>query len=58
MGNADRVKRLNDHKTYILDVPSSEIKTAMGKGSFSATTDFSRIKELDAVIICVPYTAL
>ena len=50
----NRVARLNKGVSYILDVPSSEIKEVMSSGLFFATTDFSRIKKLDAVIICVP----
>lgn len=50
----DRVKRLNSGKSYILDVKTQDIKEAMAKKSFIVTTDFGRIKECDAVIICVP----
>jgi len=50
----DRVARLNRGESYILDVQQSELKDVMDEGLFSATNDFSRIKELDAVIICVP----
>ncbi len=49
-----RVARLNKHQSYILDVTSQEIKEAMKDGSFTVTTDFSHIKKMDAVIICVP----
>ncbi len=50
----DRIKRLNSHKSYILDVSSADIKDAMAKKRFAVTADFGRIKECDAVIICVP----
>lgn len=50
----DRVVKLNKGQSFILDVTSSEIKEAMKGGAFSVTTDFSQIKKLDAVIICVP----
>ncbi|MFA5142550.1 MAG: nucleotide sugar dehydrogenase [Candidatus Omnitrophota bacterium] len=50
----DRIARLNKAQSYILDVTSSEISSAMKGGTLSVTTDFSFIKGLDAVIICVP----
>ena len=50
----DRVSRLNSGTSYILDVPSSDIKAALKDKTLMATTDFSAIKYLDAVIICVP----
>lgn len=50
----DRVARLKSGRPYILDVSSSEIKEALKAGRLTVTTDFSLIKGLDAVIICVP----
>ncbi|MDP2913204.1 MAG: nucleotide sugar dehydrogenase [Candidatus Omnitrophota bacterium] len=50
----DRVVRLKKGKSYILDVSSSDIKEAMASGRLVVSTDFSLIKALDAVIICVP----
>jgi len=50
----DRVSRLNSGTSYILDVPSSDIKAALKDKTLMATTNFSAIKYLDAVIICVP----
>ncbi|MFH1791054.1 MAG: nucleotide sugar dehydrogenase [Candidatus Omnitrophota bacterium] len=50
----DRVEKIKDGICYILDVPVSDIKRVVRAGKFSATTDFSCIKETDAVIICVP----
>src|SRR3989338_7687718 len=50
----DRVARLNRGESYILDVPASEIIRAKREKTLAATADFSVIKELDAVIICVP----
>lgn len=49
----NKVGRLKMGKTHILDVSSEEIKEALKEG-FVVTSDFSRIRELDAVIICVP----
>ncbi|MCX5680027.1 MAG: nucleotide sugar dehydrogenase [Candidatus Omnitrophica bacterium] len=50
----DRVKRLKASKSYILDVPSQDIKKAILGGYLLVTTDFSNIKKSDAIIICVP----
>lgn len=38
----------------VLDVPDKELRTAMEKGLFEATTDFSALAKADAVSICVP----
>lgn len=50
----DRVKRLKKGESYILDVPASDLLIAKKTKKFHVTTDFSVIKKLDAVIICVP----
>ncbi|MFA6142150.1 MAG: nucleotide sugar dehydrogenase [Candidatus Omnitrophota bacterium] len=49
-----RLAKLGKGISYILDVPSSEIKDAISKRKFAITNDFMHIKKLDAVIICVP----
>lgn len=41
-------------KNYIGDVRDEDLATAVKAGTLAATTDFSRIRECDAVIICVP----
>jgi UDP-N-acetyl-D-glucosamine dehydrogenase len=41
-------------QSYIKHVEQSAIVELMGSGKFSASTDFSHIKEVEAVIICVP----
>ncbi len=45
---------LNKGQSYIKHISSEKIKSAVDKGYFSATTDFSRLPEVDAIIICVP----
>jgi len=50
----DRVEKLNRGESYILDVPRSDIALVKKEGLLSVTTDFSIIRQLDAVIICVP----
>ena len=39
--------------SYIYRIPAAEIKDARAHG-FDATSDFSRLREMDAIIICVP----
>lgn len=48
-----KVSKLNKGQSYIEHIKSSEILRAIETG-FSATTDFSRVKECDALILCVP----
>ena len=49
-----RVLKLGKGLSYILDIPSSEIREAISSGKFAVTNGFSSIRETDAVIICVP----
>src|SRR5947209_12763915 len=49
-----KVELLNNRQSYIKHVPQSAIAELVGSGKFSASTEFSRIKEVEAVIICVP----
>ncbi len=48
-----KVDSLNDGKSYIEHIHSGGIEKAV-KSGFEATTDFSRISECDAIILCVP----
>ncbi|CDL84468.1 nucleotide sugar dehydrogenase [Xenorhabdus cabanillasii] len=49
----DKTDKLNQGLSYIEHISSSKIKNAIETG-FEATTDFSRISECDAIILCVP----
>ena len=49
----ERITTLNAGESPIQHLPASQI-AAMVAGGFEATTDFSRIAEVDAIIICVP----
>ena len=51
--DAGKVSRLNEGSSYIEHICSAEVARARDNG-FEATTDFSRIGEADALIICVP----
>jgi UDP-N-acetyl-D-glucosamine dehydrogenase len=52
--DAAKVKSLLAGRSYIKHIESSSISEAINGGRFSASTDFSRVKEVDTVIICVP----
>ncbi len=45
---------LNRGQSYIKHINAARIKDAVDKKFFSATDDFSRLPETDAIIICVP----
>ncbi|MBN2581487.1 MAG: nucleotide sugar dehydrogenase [Planctomycetes bacterium] len=49
-----KVKALNAGRSYIKHIPASVIKENVTAGRFKATIDFSQLKKVDAVIICVP----
>jgi UDP-N-acetyl-D-glucosamine dehydrogenase len=49
-----KAESVNAGKNYIVDVTDDDLKKVVQEKKLSATTDFSRIKECDAVIICVP----
>lgn len=46
--------QLRAGKSYIKHVSHARIAEAIASGRFDATTDFSRVSETSAVIICVP----
>jgi UDP-N-acetyl-D-glucosamine dehydrogenase len=48
-----KVDTLVSARSYICRIPDTEIAVAKDRG-FQATTDFTCVSELDAVIICVP----
>ena len=49
-----KVESLNGGRSYIKHIPSETISEAVKARRFSASADFSRIREVEAVIICVP----
>lgn len=49
-----RVDMVNQGINYIGDVVNSELEKIVNIGRLIATTDYSRIAEVDAVAICVP----
>jgi UDP-N-acetyl-D-glucosamine dehydrogenase len=49
-----KVEALNAGRSYIKHIESSALTEQVSAGRFSASADFSRVKEVEAVIICVP----
>jgi len=49
-----KVESLNAGRSYIKHISAEAIAAAVKANTFSASADFSRIKEVEAVIICVP----
>lgn len=50
----EKIKKVNQNEYESMDADIEELRHAVREGTLSATTDFSRIKECDAIIICVP----
>ena len=45
---------INAGKSYIKHISSQDIQETVQLGKLEVTTDFSRVKEVDAVLICFP----
>jgi UDP-N-acetyl-D-glucosamine dehydrogenase len=52
--DAAKVNSLNRGESYIKHISNEKIAECLSAGAFCASTDFARIKEVEAVIICVP----
>jgi UDP-N-acetyl-D-glucosamine dehydrogenase len=51
--DARKVATLIEGGSYIFRIPATEIQEARTRG-FDATSDYSRLTQMDAIIICVP----
>jgi UDP-N-acetyl-D-glucosamine dehydrogenase len=49
-----KVSAILDGRSYIPDVPGSDIATLVSAGTLDATSDFGIVGELDTINICVP----
>jgi UDP-N-acetyl-D-glucosamine dehydrogenase len=49
-----KVTALEKGQSYISHIPGAATATAISEGQFLPTTDFSKIAEVDAILICVP----
>ena len=51
---SSKVDAIQRGESYVLDVSSEQVAKLVRAGRLCATTDFSVLKEVDAVSICVP----
>src|SRR5439155_16110697 len=51
--DAKKVQLLNNGQSYIRHIEPSAIAELVGSGKFSASTELSRIKDVEPVLICV-----
>jgi UDP-N-acetyl-D-glucosamine dehydrogenase len=51
-----KIEALNQGRSYIKHITDEDIAKHVQAGSFSASNDFKRVREVEAVIICVPTT--
>jgi UDP-N-acetyl-D-glucosamine dehydrogenase len=49
-----KVDTINRGESHIQDVPTAQVARLVAAGKLHATTDFSALKDVDAVSICVP----
>ena len=49
-----KVAQLNAGRSYIKHIPTDMLQPLVAGGKVRATTDFARLKSVDAIIICVP----
>src|SRR5258707_4953586 len=52
--NRARAERINAGENYIPDVKDEELRDLVQKGLLQAVTDFSRVPEMDVIVIAVP----
>jgi UDP-N-acetyl-D-glucosamine dehydrogenase len=48
-----KIEKLNRGETYIEHIPVTKIRQHVASKHFGATTDFSKLADMDAIIICV-----
>jgi UDP-N-acetyl-D-glucosamine dehydrogenase len=49
-----KASQINAGQSYVSDVDSAAVKEVVDRGRLRATSRFDRLKECDAIIICVP----
>jgi UDP-N-acetyl-D-glucosamine dehydrogenase len=52
--DARKIQAINDGQSYIPDVSTADVRALRQAGKLEATTDFSVVKDLDTINICVP----
>ena len=49
-----KIKEIEAGRSYIRHIPGEDVSAQVKAGRFSASSDFSKIKDCEAVVICVP----
>ena len=52
--DARKIQAIDEGRSYIPDVPTADVLALTKAGTLDATTDFSVVKDLDTINICVP----
>jgi UDP-N-acetyl-D-glucosamine dehydrogenase len=50
----EKIKNVNKGISYIIDIKNEELNEYVKKGLIKATGDFSKLKDMDVIIVCVP----
>ncbi|MDP2939746.1 MAG: nucleotide sugar dehydrogenase [Candidatus Omnitrophota bacterium] len=50
----DRVERIKNGKSYILDISSKQLRSVLRRNKLQATANFKVLKDADVILICVP----
>ena len=49
-----KIKAVRNKRSYVVDVPDSVLKRVIGRGLLEATSEYSILRGVDVIIICVP----
>ncbi len=49
-----KINSLSEGKSYLQHIPSDDITKCVTDNSFQPTSDFKKISEVDAIVLCVP----
>ena len=52
--DTSKVTEINAGRSYILDVKAEDVADSVSAGRLRATTDMSKLRDMDAIDICVP----
>lgn len=52
--DTDKIQALNNNQSYIHYIDSQEIEAFTAAGLLEATTDYTKVAQVDAILICVP----
>lgn len=52
--DAEKIRKLGDGRSYVMDVPSTDVADALARDRFTPSTDYALIARMDTISICVP----